>query len=233
MSEESIATRWENVVERVATAAKTCGRAPEEVLIIGVTKYVGLNQTRQLYEAGCRDFGESRPQSLWEKAEALSEFLIRWHLIGHLQRNKSRRTLPLVHCIHSVDSLRLAKQLEFDASELQLTIPILLEANVSGDANKTGMNPKELPKIASEIVELPHLRITGLMGMAGLAKDEPRSDFAAIRELRDQLQTTLGPTVQLDQLSMGMSGDFEAAIQEGSTMIRVGSILFPSQGNPA
>ncbi len=228
MSEESIAQHWKNVVERVATTAKACGRAPEDILIIGVTKYVGLNQARQLCEAGCRDFGESRPQALWEKADALSDLAIRWHLIGHLQRNKSRRTLPLIHCIHSVDSLRLAKQLESDASELDLTIPILLEVNVSGDANKTGMHPTELPKIASEIIELPHLRITGLMGMAGLGKQEPRSDFEAIRELRNQLQVTLGSDAQLDQLSMGMSGDFEVAIQEGSTMIRVGSILFPS-----
>ncbi len=230
MSQETIAQRWQNVVDRVATAAKTSERDENDILIIGVTKYVDSNVARQLYEAGCRNFGESKPQSLWDKAGALSGLAIRWHLIGHLQRNKSRRTLPLIHCIHSVDSLRLAKQLESDASELNLNVPILLEVNVSGDTNKTGMNPTELPKIASEIVALPHLSVVGLMGMAGLGTNEPRSDFREIRELRDQLQSTLGTAAQLDQLSMGMSGDFEAAIKEGSTMIRVGSILFPSLG---
>jgi pyridoxal phosphate enzyme (YggS family) len=228
MTEESIANRWKSVVERVSNIANACGRAPQDILTIGVTKYVDPSQARQLYEAGCRDFGESRPQALWEKAEALGELAIRWHMIGHLQRNKVRRTLPLVNCIHSVDSLRLAQQIESDANELSLTIPVLLEVNVSGDANKTGMNPNELPRIASQIVELPHLRVCGLMGMAGLGQAEPRADFAAIRELRDQLQANLGSSVPLDQLSMGMSGDFEAAIQEGSTMIRIGSVLFPS-----
>jgi PLP dependent protein len=231
MNDTSIADRWNSVTERVANAARSSGREPQEVLIIGVTKYVDEIQVRQLYEAGCRDFGESRPQSLWEKAEILDDPSVRWHMIGHLQRNKVRRTLPLVDCIHSVDSLRLAQQLASDAADLRLTIPILLEVNVSGDANKTGMNPNELLGIACEIVELPNLQITGLMGMAGLGKAEPRSDFAAIRELRDELHKAFGSAIQLDHLSMGMSGDFEAAIQEGATMVRIGSVLFPTSFN--
>ncbi len=227
MSLESITERWANVNERVATAATQSGRVAAKITIVGVSKYVDVEQTRQLYEAGCRDFGESRPQSLWEKSAALSGLPIRWHLIGHLQRNKSRRTIPLVHCIHSVDSLRLAQQLEMDANELDKRLPILLEVNVSGDPNKTGMLPDDLSKIANSIVPLQHLQIRGLMGMAGLGNQEPRADFAAIRELRDRLQSELGSAVQLDELSMGMSGDFESAIQEGSTILRIGSILFP------
>jgi len=226
MSLESIAERWANVNERVATAATQSGRAARDMTIVGVSKYVDVEQTRQLYKAGCRDFGECRPQSLWEKSAALSDLSLRWHMIGHLQRNKSRRTIPIVHCIHSVDSLRLAQQLELDANELGTSLSILLEVNVSGDPNKTGMLPDDLSKIANAIVPLRHIQIRGLMGMAGLGNQEPRADFAAIRELRDRLQSELGSDVQLDELSMGMSGDFESAIQEGSTILRIGSILF-------
>lgn len=226
MPVESIAERWIQVCERVASAAKLSGRQSSDITIIGVSKYADIEQTRQLYEAGCRNFGESRPQSLWEKSDALSELAIRWHMIGHLQRNKSRRTLPLIHCIHSVDSIRLSKQLEIDANELEKEIRVLLEVNVSGDANKTGMLPDQLSEIATSIVQLPHLKVIGLMGMAGLGNSEPKSDFAAIRQLRDQLQIELGSEVPLSELSMGMSGDFETAIAEGSTMVRIGSMLF-------
>lgn len=226
MTKEAIKERWMNVVDRVATAACQSTRSPSEITIVGVTKYVDSVQTRWLYEAGCRDFGESRPQSLWDKAASLSDLSIRWHLIGHLQRNKSRRTLPLIHCIHSVDSLRLAQQLEFDASELGQTIEVLLEVNVSGDPNKTGMIPMEILRIAPAIVSLSNLQVTGLMGMSGLGNQEPRADFAVIRSLRDQLQIQLGSSACLDKLSMGMSGDYETAIQEGSTIVRIGSSLF-------
>ncbi len=226
MSLATIAERWANICVRVATVADQSGRSASDITIVGVTKYVDVEQTRQLYNAGCRDFGESRPQSLWEKTAVMADLPIRWHLIGHLQRNKSRRTVPVVYCIHSVDSLRLAQQLESDAVELEKSVSIFLEVNVSGDPNKTGMLPSELSSVANAIVAMPHLRVVGLMGMAGLGSREPRADFAAIRELRDQLQAELGEAAKLDELSMGMSGDFEPAIQEGSTMLRIGSSLF-------
>ena len=226
MSLVTIAERWAMICDRVATVAIQNGRSASDITIVGVTKYVDVEQTRQLYDAGCRDFGESRPQSLWEKSAAMAELPIRWHLIGHLQRNKSRRTIPIVYCIHSVDSLRLSQQLESDAAELDKSVSILLEVNVSGDPNKTGMLPSELSNVANAIVAMPHLRVIGLMGMAGLGNREPRADFVAIRELRDQLQTELGGSAKLDQLSMGMSGDYEPAIQEGATMLRIGSSLF-------
>ena len=227
MSLVTITARWANIGDRVAAVAQQCGRNASEITIVGVTKYVDVEQTRQLYDAGCRDLGESRPQSLWDKAAIMADLPLRWHLIGHLQRNKSRRTVPIVHCIHSVDSLRLAQQLAADAAELGRKLSILLEVNVSGDPNKTGMLPAELSNIATSIVAMPHLQMEGLMGMAGLGNREPRADFAAIRELRDQLQIELGGAVKLDELSMGMSGDFEPAIQEGATMLRIGSSLFP------
>ncbi|MDZ4849501.1 MAG: YggS family pyridoxal phosphate-dependent enzyme [Pirellulaceae bacterium] len=223
---KSIAQRWHDVDQCTAIAAEKSGRLRKDITIVGVTKYVDVDPTRMLFQAGCHDLGESRPQSLWTKSDQLSDLPIRWHLIGHLQRNKSRRTIPIVQCVHSVDSLRLAQQISGDARELGIEVSILLEVNVSGDSNKTGMLPSELVRTATAIVELPNLKMLGLMGMAGLGNQEPRHDFAAIRQLRDQLQLELGSEVELRELSMGMSGDFEVAIQEGATMVRVGSILF-------
>jgi PLP dependent protein len=225
----SISDRWKFVCERVHEAALAAGRDPQTIRTIGVTKYVDDRLTRELFEAGCQDLGESRPQSLWDKAAALSDLEVRWHLIGHLQRNKSRRTLPLVHWIHSVDSWRIAEQLNADASLLQIKVRVMLEVNLTKDSSKTGMDQATLTHLLHRVDELPQLQVCGLMGMAGLNSPSPRHDFAAIRQLRDDLQEELGTSVQLRELSMGMSGDFEDAIAEGATMIRVGSILFEGQ----
>ncbi len=222
----SIKDRWKMTVERVANAALRANRSPEEITIIGVSKYVDVDKTRELFEAGCHDLGESRPQVLWEKAAALSDLSIRWHLIGHLQRNKSKRTLPLIHSLHSLDSLRLAEQINQEVSDLGQVLEVLLEVNVTGDASKTGLSPIDLKSVAPKIVAMDHLRVVGLMGMAGLGNKTPREDFASIRKLRDELQRELDSDIDLKHLSMGMSGDFEEAIAEGATMLRIGSVLF-------
>lgn len=225
----SLTDRWKSIRERVAEAAVRNGRDPSEVTIVGVSKYVDAEKTRELVEAGCRDLGESRPQVLWEKAELLQELTIRWHLIGHLQRNKSKRTVPLLDCLHSIDSTRLAEQVNLDAAGRRDKLSILLEVNISGDASKTGLPPGEVLSTAEKILELPNLRLDGLMGMAGLGNQTPREDFAELRRMRDRLQTQLGSQVELRHLSMGMSGDFEEAVAEGATMLRIGSILFETE----
>ncbi len=151
-------------------------------------------------------------------------------MIGHLQRNKVAETLPLVHCIQSLDSLRLARQIETDASKIEQVVPVLLEVNVSQDRTKTGLPLEELIPTATEICQLPHLRLDGLMGMASLDGANNRSEFALLRQWKDRLQSELGSAANLDQLSMGMSGDFEEAILEGATIVRIGSLLLPASG---
>jgi pyridoxal phosphate enzyme (YggS family) len=216
------------VRERMALAATRAGRAPEEVRLIGVTKYVNVEFTRMLREAGCTDLGESRPQSLWEKAEGLFGTDTSWHLIGHLQRNKVRKTLPYVSMIHSIDSLRLLKEIDTEAREQKRTIQGLIEVNISGDAAKHGVAPDELEGFLASVADITNVSIVGLMGMAGLDSDWAQSqrEFASLRELGERVAPRLPSNVHLTELSMGMSGDFEQAIAEGATLVRIGSTLW-------
>lgn len=226
---QRIAENVQRVRERIAAAAARSGRMAEQIRLVAVTKYVGAAEARALIEAGCRDLGESRPQELWRKAEELAGQQVRWHMIGHLQRNKLARTLPLASLIHSGDSLRLLEAI--DAENLSRTAapsPVLLEVNVSGDATKHGFAPDELEGLAESLARLRGIDLRGLMAMAGRegSLDDARREFAQMRALRDRLRTAWGGRWQLDELSMGMSGDYEAAIEEGATLVRVGSALF-------
>lgn len=230
---ERIASNLATVQQRIATAALQAGRHPDSVRLIAVTKYVGIEEIAALYDCGCVDLGESRPQSLWEKTEQLRALRPkadlhepRWHLIGHLQRNKVLRTLPLTHLIHSADSLRLVSEIESAAGRIGRTIDLLLEVNVSQDAAKHGFAPHELREVPNELRLAKNLRVRGFMAMSGLHSDEAqiRAEFARLRELRDHWQRS--GYVDAAELSMGMSGDFELAIAEGATMVRIGSALF-------
>jgi len=223
-----IAQNLERVLERIAVATDAAGRRADEVQLVGVTKYVDAEAARTLFEAGCHCLGESRPQELWQKAERLATLPVQWHLIGHLQTNKVRRSLPHVHLIHSVDSVRLLSAVDKEAAVLSRTVHVLLEVNISGDANKHGFAPAEAESLIPELVNYPHLQVRGLMTMASLGADAARAqaDFAHLRELRDRWQSSCPEGVMLHELSTGMTGDFEQAIQEGATMVRVGSALF-------
>jgi hypothetical protein len=223
-----IAANLNQVRSRIADAAARAGRPAESVTLVAVTKYVGAEATAALVEAGCHDLGESRPQELWSKAEPLSGSPVRWHLIGHLQRNKIRRTLPLVSLIHSVDSARLLAALDEAALALDLAANVLLEVNISLDRTKTGLPPDEVAGVLEQAGEFSHIAIRGLMGMATLegGTAAARRDFARLRILRDELALNCPPNVSLAELSMGMSGDYETAIEEGATIVRVGSALF-------
>jgi pyridoxal phosphate enzyme (YggS family) len=242
----SIADNLHRVQERIARAAERAGRSASEITLVGVTKYVGAHEASELAAAGCVDLGESRPQELWKKAEALHNEpqRIRWHLVGHLQRNKVARTLPLVSLIHSVDSERLlaaiyeaAKSLplplgegrgEGAATDTPPPIPVLLEVNTSGEAAKHGLAPDEVEPLLAGASQYPHVAIRGLMTMATLEGGGAAAacNFASLRELRDKLQRRTPPGATLNELSMGMSDDFEVAIQEGTTIVRVGSALW-------
>jgi PLP dependent protein len=217
------------VRERIASACARAGRK-DQPMIIGVTKYVGPELARLLVLAGLHQLAESRPQELWPKAAALSDLREQhpfdWHLIGHLQRNKVRRTLPLVACIHSADSPRLLEEISREAVAQNLIANVLLEVNVSGDAAKTGFAPHDVEPLLPAVMNLPRVCVMGLMTMAGLesGRDETRRQFASLRELRDRLLSA--GYGGLTELSMGMSGDYEIAAEEGATMVRIGSALF-------
>jgi pyridoxal phosphate enzyme (YggS family) len=217
------------VESRIQAACQRVGRRREDVTLVAVTKSIGTATAALLPELGLLDLGESRPQELWRKAEALPA-TIRWHLIGHLQRNKIERTLPLVVLIHSVDSVRLLEELEKQAARRGQPIQVLLEVNASREPNKQGFAPEELTGLASVIQPLRQVQVRGLMTMAVL-EDDPercRPTFRSLRELRDELSKKLTPPHRLEHLSMGMSNDFEVAIEEGATLVRVGSALFNS-----
>jgi pyridoxal phosphate enzyme (YggS family) len=239
----SIADNLHRVQERIARAAESASRRADEITLVGVTKYVGTKEAAQLAAAGCRDFGESRPQELWKKAEAMSgepasaggrivtPRPIHWHLIGHLQRNKVARTLPLVTLIHSVDSQRLLAAINEARSSPDDNRPptnVLLEVNTSGESAKHGLAPNEVEPLLAAAPNFPRIAIRGLMTMAALegGPTVAARNFATLRDLRDRLKPNAPNGVQLNELSMGMSADFEFAIREGATIVRVGSLLW-------
>lgn len=225
---ERIAENVARVRDEIAAAAVAAGRKPRDVKLVAVSKYVDAATAALLVEAGCRSLGEARPQQLWEKAAAPELAGVEWHLIGRLQRNKVRRTLPLTALIHSVDSERLLQEINEDAAALHLTSRLLLEVNCSGDASKQGFTDDEVRRVVPNLANYPHVEVAGLMTMAALDGDEAvaRRNFAALRQLRDELAAESPPNALLRELSMGMSGDFAAAIAEGATMVRIGSSLF-------
>ncbi len=229
-----ILDNWFRVEERVREAARAAGRNPGEIQIIGVSKYVDIELTEQLFQAGCSVLGENRPQNLWNKAEWFlqrnteSAALPHWHLIGHLQRNKVKRVLPHVSMLHSLDSIRLAETIEGACQELGRRLPVLIEVNVTQDSTKTGLMIDDAWRLAESVAASPGLELRGLMAMASLNASfaEIRREFSEVRQLRDRLQAELGPGHCLDQLSMGMSGDFVEAIAEGATLVRIGTSLW-------
>jgi pyridoxal phosphate enzyme (YggS family) len=214
------------VEERIQEACRRAGRDRSEVTLVAVTKTVSADVAAELPKLGVLDLGENRPQELWRKAALLPS--ARWHLIGHLQRNKVEQTLPLVHCIHSIDSERLLTAVEEVAGKRQRRVPVLLEVNVSGEASKHGFTPEEVLRLAPRLAGLRSAQVRGLMTMAPLEEDPERCRpvFAGLRQARDRLRRELGETHTLSDLSMGMSNDFELAIEEGATLVRLGSVLF-------
>lgn len=226
-----IQDNWRRVTDQIAAACASVQRDPGQVQIVGVSKYVDAALTAQLVQAGCTNIGENRPQVLWEKFAYFQQqnlAMPRWHLIGHLQRNKVRRTLPIVDAIQAVDSLRLADELSSEAVKLGKTIPFLIDINLTQDDSKTGMRREELLEHLDRWTNLPNLQWTGLMAMSSLnaSPESALEEFHQVREFRDSLQQMLGDRAELKELSMGMSGDYVQAIQAGSTCVRIGSSLW-------
>jgi hypothetical protein len=224
----------ENVVlvrELIAAAARRARRNPEEITLMAVSKTFAAERVREAYRAGLRAFGENRVQEFAGKAGALADLEdAKWHMIGHLQTNKALRAVELFTAIDSVDSLRLAEKLNASAGQCGKKLPVLIEINVGGEAAKSGL-PSESPELEKLLLAAPqleHLELRGLMTIPPFTDDpqQARPDFRKLRELRDQIAARRLPNVSMNVLSMGMSHDFEIAIEEGSTCVRVGTAIF-------
>jgi pyridoxal phosphate enzyme (YggS family) len=217
-----------SVQTRIADAAERSGRKPSEVTLVAVTKRHPVEVVRTLANLGATVLGENYPQELWSKAEALADLPITWHHIGHLQGNKAKRTLPLVRFLHGVDSLKLLLALDELAGSMDLadSPSVCLQVNTSAEPSKHGWTSDGILAAADAIADVRRIRVAGLMTIAPASAegDAARPYFAALREVRDRLAASIDRP--LPELSMGMSGDFEAAILEGATLVRVGSALF-------
>ena len=224
----------ENIAEvrgRIATAARRGNRDPDSIRLMAVTKTFPAEAIQQAYDAGARLFGENRVQEFSAKAAALRDLEgAEWHLIGHLQSNKAAKAAEVFHAVDSVDSLRLAEKLNNAALNLDKQLPILIEINVGGEEAKSGIDPNslELEELLKVAVRLDQLQFCGLMTIPPFTEDpqEARPFFRRLRELRDRIAGRDLPGINLDVLSMGMSHDFEVAIEEGSTCVRLGSAIF-------
>lgn len=215
------------VEERISKACGRSGRPVSDVTLIAVTKTKPIEMLMEAYEAGSRDFGENKVQEIVSKAPQLPDD-IRWHMIGRLQKNKVRQVIDKVVMIHSVDSLALAEQIEKEAAKKELVMDILLEVNVAMEESKTGFSIDETADAVSKIAKFPHIRIKGLMTIAPFVEnsEENRDIFKKLYQLCVDIKSKNIDNVTMAVLSMGMTGDYETAIEEGATMIRVGTGIF-------
>ena len=222
-----LAANIAEVRAQIAAAAQRAGRDAAEITLVAVSKTKPLDVVKIAYNLGVTHFGENRIQEVLPKAAAFSPANIAWHMIGHLQSNKAGKATGVFACIHSVDSLHLAKLLSRYAEHAGIRQPILLQVNVAGELSKEGMTMEEAIPLARQIVALPHLDVQGLMTIAPLVKDteEVRPVFRALRHLRDQLRQEMS-VYTWPHLSMGMTDDFQVAIEEGATIVRVGRAIF-------
>ena len=223
----SIAGNLAEVRKRIARAAERAGRSAEEITLVAVSKTFSADAIRAAYDAGLRVFGENRVQEFESKQPKLADLLdATWHLIGHLQSNKARRAVHLFHQADSIDSLSLAQRLDSAAAAESKRLPVLIEMNLGGEATKSGAAEGDLHALAEGIEKMSHLELRGLMTIPPYSDDPDaaRSYFRKLRKVRKALSEQLGRT--LLTLSMGMSHDFEVAIEEGATEIRIGTALF-------
>ena len=215
------------VEEKVQKACERAGRDPKEVTLIAVSKTKPIEMVQEAYDAGKRDFGENKAQEMKQKYEAMPKD-IRWHFIGHLQTNKIKYLLGRTCLIHSVDSLHLAQAIEAECVKRDQEVDILIEVNVAQEATKFGLKLEETLALVREAAKLPHLHIQGLMTIAPYVEDpeQNRPIFASLRKLSVDIAAKNIDNVHMNVLSMGMTGDYEVAIEEGATMVRVGTGIF-------
>ena len=226
-----IADRLTEVRARIAAAARSVGRNPLTVRLIAVSKTIALDRILEAYAAGQRDFGENRVQEALQKIQSSTDFLISWHLLGHLQTNKARKAGAVFATIQSVDDVELLEKIDVAAVEAGTNPELLIQVDLAGEASKFGTPPAEVPRLFEAADRLRAARVVGLMILPPLASEpeNARPWFRQAHELREGWLAAGVPHPMLRELSMGMSGDFEVAIQEGATMVRVGTAIFGSR----
>jgi pyridoxal phosphate enzyme (YggS family) len=248
--EPTLEIRYADVRRRIAEAARKAGRSPDEVALVAVTKFAETDQIRELINFGHRDFGENRVQNLLHRVPMIAEYMdrrrrlahavppasrrpesqetVRWHMIGHLQRNKAKKAVELCRLIHSVDSLRLAEEIQSAAAKRDEPVEVLIQVNCSGEKTKFGCPPPAARHLAEQIDTMVTVRVRGVMTMAALEADkaEVRDTFARCREIFEEIRKTGVGDGRFNILSMGMTNDFEAAIAEGSNLVRIGTAIF-------
>ncbi len=223
----SIAENLNRVRERMAEAAARSGRSVEAITLVAVTKTVPIERIQEAIAAGVKHLGENRVQEAREKIPRIDADVI-WHMIGHLQRNKAKYAVELFDMVQSVDNLPLAQELDKRAVRVQRVMPVLIEVNTSGEPTKFGVEPAQALNLAREVDNLPHLQLRGFMTIAALSDDmeRVRDCFKQLREIFENARVKSWERATIDVLSMGMSHDFEVAIEEGATMVRIGSAIF-------
>ena len=227
MEEYGIKENIKEVENQIAAACQESGRAPEEVTLIAVSKTKPVELIREAYEYGCRDFGENKVQELLDKYEVLPKD-IRWHMIGHLQRNKVKYIVDKVALIHSVDSLRLAEEISREAVKKDICVNILIEVNVAEEETKFGVTCDEVKPLVHEIAKLPNIRVKVLMTIAPFVEnaEENRPIFSKLRKISVDIMDENIDNITMEILSMGMTGDYAVAVSEGATCVRVGTGIF-------
>ncbi|MGK9367423.1 YggS family pyridoxal phosphate-dependent enzyme [Melioribacter sp. Ez-97] len=227
-----IADNIKNILDKIDKACSRCGRSSTEIKLIGVSKTVSTERILEAYRAGLKVFGENKAQELKQKAETLSDYQdIEWHFIGHLQTNKVKYVIDKAEYIHSVDSLKLAEEIEKRAEKISKIQKVLLEIKTSEEVSKFGLTDiEEIYRVAEFCKNSANLKLMGLMTIAPFVDDENivRNAFINLRNLKDKLKQD---GFEMTELSMGMTGDFEIAIEEGATMIRIGTAIFGERGN--
>lgn len=226
-----VAENLEIVRNRIQTACRRCDRSPEEILLVGVTKTFGPDIVREASAAGVQDLGENYVQELTDKRRQVPDESIRWHFIGHLQSNKVKYLAGFIHLIHSVDHESLAEEIQKRGAKAGRVIDLLIEVHTTDEATKYGARPEETVELVKRISRFDHLRVRGLMTMGPFSDDpnDSRPSFRQLRELRETILRAGIDRVTMDHLSMGMSHDFEVAIEEGATIIRIGTAIFGSR----
>lgn len=229
----SIASNLLSIRQRIDAAASTAGRDPTSVRLIAVSKTFPLDAIREAFAAGQREFGENRVQEALQKIDGSADLSIRWHLLGHLQTNKARKAASAFAVIQSVDSVELLDKLDRGAAESGHTPELLIQVDLAGERTKYGAPPSEVPRLFDAAAACRAARIVGLMTLPPLPEtpEEARPWFRQLRELRDTWLASGVPAAMLREMSMGMSGDFEVAVQEGATMVRIGTAIFGSRSS--
>ena len=224
----AIADRLTEVRARIERAARSAGRDPASVTLVAVSKTFPISSVREAYAAGQRVFGENRVQEALEKISQATDLDIDWHLLGHLQSNKARKAAPAFAMIQSIDSVDLLRKLDAAAGEANRSLEVLIQVDLAGETTKFGVPPDEVPELFDAAGKCRAVRVTGLMTLppAPETPEDARPFFRQLRELRDQWASSGVPDAMLRELSMGMSGDFEVAVEEGATLVRVGTAIF-------